>query len=88
MVRTTALLTCTVLLMLASGMRADAGPVQRFYPRRDSAPVCGCRSEAPRSVRPAPVLRIPWFGRTLTIPSQSVLQHRGPVQRFYRHSSN
>jgi len=88
MVRTVTLLTCTALLVLASGLPADAGPVQRFYPRRDSAPVCGCRSEAPRTVRPAPVLRIPWFGRTLTIPSQSVLQHRGPVQRFNRHSRN
>lgn len=88
MVRTVTLLTCTALLVLASALPADAGPVQRFYPRRDSAPVCGCRSEALRTVRPAPVLRIPWFGRTLTIPDQSVQQHRGPVQRFNRHSRN
>lgn len=86
MVRTATLLTCTALLVLASGLSADAGPVRRFYPSRSSSSGCSCRSEVSQPVRPAPVLRIPWFGRTLTIPSESVLQHRGPVNRFNRRS--
>jgi len=88
MIRTAKLTTCAVLMVLASSLSADAGPVQRFYPSRSSSAGCSCRSDVSQAVRPTPVLRIPWFGRTLTIPSQSVLGHRGPVNRFYRRSRN
>lgn len=88
MIRTAKLATCAVLLVLASGFSADAGPVQRFYPSRSSSSGCSCRSDVSQAVRPAPVLRIPWFGRTLTVPSPSVSGHRDPVSRFNRHSRN
>jgi len=88
MVRTAKLATCAALMVLASGLQAGAGPVQRFYPSRSSSASCSCRSDVSQAVRPAPVLRIPWFGRTLTVPSPSVSGHHGSVNRFNRRSRN
>lgn len=76
-----AMLVAAATLGLGSNAGADTPAV---------APVAqhaaGCPNGAAlRRATPSPyVLRVPWFGRTVTLPSPEVSRRSGPVNRFHR----
>lgn len=76
-----AMLVAAATWGLASNAEADVRVPVAASQDAAKCPQCGSL----RRTAPSPyVLHVPWFGRTLTLPTPDVSRRSGPVNRFHR----